>query len=88
VSRPAREGYPDALSHRLAIESWATTQECGVTGCTNLATHTWSGHPTCDDCAVPGRVARANPRIGTPATGWTEIEPTWKALTREQTGDE
>jgi len=28
---------------------------CGCTGCTNLATHTWSGHPTCDDCATPAR---------------------------------
>ena len=28
---------------------------CGVRGCNNLATHTWSGHPTCDDCGTPGR---------------------------------
>ena len=28
---------------------------CGVRGCDNEATHTWSGHPTCDDCATPGR---------------------------------
>lgn len=26
---------------------------CGAIGCTNPATHTWSGHPTCDDCATP-----------------------------------
>ena len=32
---------------------------CGVTGCINASTHTWSGHPTCDDCAVPGRKLRA-----------------------------
>ena len=30
---------------------------CGVTNCTNKATHTWSGHPTCDDCATPTRKA-------------------------------
>lgn len=30
---------------------------CGCTGCTNIATHTWSGHPTCDDCATPSRKA-------------------------------
>jgi len=29
--------------------------QCGVTNCTNKATHTWSGHPTCDDCATPTR---------------------------------
>ena len=28
---------------------------CKVTGCNNPATHTWSGHPTCDDCATPSR---------------------------------
>jgi len=26
---------------------------CAVTGCENKATHTWSGHPTCDDCKLP-----------------------------------
>ncbi len=30
-------------------------RRCGVRGCDNEATHTWSGHPTCDDCATPGR---------------------------------
>ena len=28
---------------------------CGVINCVNEATHTWSGHPTCDDCATPAR---------------------------------
>jgi hypothetical protein len=31
---------------------------CGVTGCTNVATHTWSGHPTCDACGTPSRKKR------------------------------
>lgn len=30
---------------------------CGVITCINEATHTWSGHPTCDDCATPARKA-------------------------------
>jgi hypothetical protein len=29
--------------------------KCTVIGCTKEATHTWSGHPTCDDCATPAR---------------------------------
>lgn len=32
-----------------------TTILCGCTGCTNEATHRWSGHPTCDECASPSR---------------------------------
>ncbi len=36
----------------------AKPTQCGCTGCTNPATHTWSGHPTCDDCATPSRKAR------------------------------
>ena len=27
---------------------------CGCTGCFNEATHTWQGHPTCDNCGTPG----------------------------------
>jgi len=34
---------------------------CGVTGCTNLATHTWSGHPTCNACATPASGRSKNP---------------------------
>ena len=30
-------------------------RECGVTDCTNESTHTWSGHPTCDNHATPSR---------------------------------
>lgn len=26
--------------------------KCGVTDCNNMATHTWSGHPTCDACGI------------------------------------
>ena len=31
---------------------------CTCIGCNNVATHTWSGHPTCDDCATPMRKER------------------------------
>lgn len=30
-------------------------EKCQVFGCNNNATHTWSGHPTCDDCGTPNR---------------------------------
>lgn len=38
---------------------------CGVTGCTNIATHTWSGHPTCNACATPasGRSAQPDTKV-------------------------
>ena len=42
---------------------------CGCIECTNLSTHTWSGHPTCDSCGMPGRqkppmiAARSNKEI-------------------------
>jgi hypothetical protein len=29
--------------------------KCEFIDCKNEATHTWSGHPTCDDHGVPGR---------------------------------
>lgn len=25
---------------------------CNVIGCQQVATHTWSGHPTCDECGT------------------------------------
>lgn len=35
--------------------------KCGCTGCENEATHTWSGHPTCDSCGTPSSsIARLN----------------------------
>ena len=30
--------------------------KCSCVGCDNLATHTWSGHPTCDSCGSPRRI--------------------------------
>lgn len=45
----------DALLERIAAEEKAKTKQCAVTGCTNQATHTWSGYPTCDACGTPGR---------------------------------
>lgn len=44
-----------ALEDRIRYEEEAKTKQCGVRGCTNQATHTWSGHPTCDACGTPGR---------------------------------
>lgn len=45
----------NALEKRITYEENAKQQKCGVTGCNNKATHTWSGHPTCDECGTPGR---------------------------------
>ena len=45
----------NALINRIKAEEDAKTKECGVIGCKNQATHTWSGHPTCDSCGTPGR---------------------------------
>jgi hypothetical protein len=44
-----------SLEDRIRAEQEACSKQCGVRGCTNQATHTWSGHPTCDDCGLPGR---------------------------------
>jgi len=43
----------NALLKRIIQEEIAKTKTCGVIGCNNQATHTWSGHPTCDDCMIP-----------------------------------
>jgi len=45
----------NALEKRIKAEEEAKTKQCACIGCTNRATHTWSGHPTCDDCGTPGR---------------------------------
>ena len=52
-----------ALAKRIAAEELAKTKECAVTWCYNRATHTWSGHPTCDKCGTPGRTKLSEPRI-------------------------
>jgi hypothetical protein len=44
-----------ALEERIKAEELAKAKECECAGCRNRATHTWSGHPTCDDCGSPGR---------------------------------
>jgi len=44
-----------ALGDRIKAEELAKTKECGCVGCKNRATHTWSGHPTCDECGSPSR---------------------------------
>lgn len=53
----------DALTRRIREEEQAKQKQCAVTGCKNQATHTWSGHPTCDDCGTPGRTKRTIPII-------------------------
>lgn len=40
-----------------AKQPQAISTTCGTIGCTNISTHCWSGHPTCDDCATPTRKA-------------------------------
>lgn len=34
--------------------------KCSCVGCDNLATHTWSGHPTCDSCGSPSRINKTS----------------------------
>ena len=53
----------DALEKRIMEEELAKTKQCSCIGCTNQATHTWSGHPTCDACGTPGRKQLSAPRI-------------------------
>lgn len=53
----------DALVERIKYEEKAKTQKCGCIGCNNQATHTWSGHPTCDECGLPNRQKRDIPRV-------------------------
>ena len=43
-----------ALERRIIEELMVTEKQCGCIGCENQATHTWSGHPTCDECGLPG----------------------------------
>ena len=45
----------DKLLERIKYEEDAKQKQCAVIGCTNIATHTWSGHPTCDDCGLTKR---------------------------------
>ncbi len=45
----------NALLERIKKEERAKEGKCGCTGCNNQATHTWSGHPICDGCGIPGR---------------------------------
>ena len=53
----------NAIVERIRYEELAKTRQCGCTGCTNQATHTWSGHPTCDACGTPGRKQLALPVV-------------------------
>jgi hypothetical protein len=56
----------DALLNRIAQEEKAKQSECACRGCKNQATHTWSGHPTCDACGTPSRLKKHDtfvPRI-------------------------
>ena len=34
--------------------------KCSCIGCDNIATHTWSGHPTCDSCGSPSRINKTS----------------------------
>lgn len=53
----------DALARRIKEEEDAKTKPCSCIGCSNMATHTWSGHPTCDACGTPNRNQLAVPAI-------------------------
>lgn len=39
----------------LKPEELPFPKKCSCDGCDNEATHSWSGHPTCDECATPSR---------------------------------
>ena len=53
----------NALLERIKQEELAKTKKCGVRGCDNQATHTWSGHSTCDDCGTTGRISTPFPVV-------------------------
>lgn len=53
----------DALINRIQYEEEVKQKTCAVIGCQNKATHTWSGHPTCDECATPNRTSTPFPNI-------------------------
>ena len=53
----------NALVKRIQAEEKAKTKQCSVIDCTNKATHTWSGHPTCDTCGSPNRMKCDIPRL-------------------------
>lgn len=59
--------YKPAEPEQKAAADSASVK-CGCVGCTNTATHTWSGHPTCDDCGSPSRLKPAP----APAKPWFE----------------
>lgn len=53
----------DALQERIKQEEDAKLKKCACIGCNNMATHTWSGHPTCDSCGTHGRKKLPFPAI-------------------------
>jgi len=67
VLRPETEKLKDRV-----VEKEHT--KCSCTGCENKATHTWSGHPTCDECGTSGRRERAGIKdlVEDKAAEWAE----------------
>lgn len=56
VTSTALANYLNNMQNeKRELESLAQVTLCGVRDCFNEATHTWSGHPTCDDCGTPSR---------------------------------
>ena len=51
----------NSLLERIKKEEEAKQLKCACIGCNNQATHTWSGHPTCDSCGTPNRAKRTFP---------------------------
>ena len=51
----------NALLERIKKEEEAKQLKCACIGCNNQATHTWSGHPTCDSSGTPNRAKRTFP---------------------------
>jgi len=48
--------------------------QCSCIECTNEATHTWSGRPTCDECASPNRKEKQHNSEVKPKLDWEWVE--------------
>jgi len=64
ITTPKEKDMPEE-SHKYPANLPADVV-CGVANCTNVATHTWSGHPTCNACATPvsGRTTLPDREVG------------------------
>ena len=52
-------GYTGIMNLYLNPDKTTEFVQCSCTDCKNKATHSWSGHPTCDECGTPSRKNRS-----------------------------